>query len=196
MTVVLTVPAGEEDCYQMRIPYHSNINGNYNLIDDHLSPNQVRVIFTNEKGMALYRSKFGKDHGSFQVQQVEQGQSKFQICVQNAIPGTGLTKASSKQWDEEPRSVGITLRIDLPPAELYDEKMTSLLNYSDKVFAAVSDLAGHFEFRKFRESKHRQIVELIFTELLWWTLAQAIMVMAVAALQVYYLQRTVSRVIY
>ena len=185
--VILDIPAGEEECYGTRVPFHSTIHGSYNILEGHLPFEQIAVILTNEAGKVLYRSRYGKDHGSFEIAQVET--KRFQICVQNAV------KIKRKKFDDENRHVGLTIEVDLPSSEHFDDKTNDLMTYSHKVYSAVSDMRGHFEFRKFREKKHRQIVEDIFSDLLLWTIAQASVVVVLAVAQILYLKRSVSKTI-
>ena len=185
--IIVNLPAGEEDCYMMRVPFHSTLRASYNILEDHLTAEQVAVLLTDEAGKVLYRSRYGKDHGSFEVSQVET--KRFQVCVQNAV------KVKRRKFDDLYRHVGLNIQVDPPSSEHFDDKTNDLMTYSQKVYAAVSDLKGHFEFRKFRESKHRQIVEAIFSDLLLWTLAQASFVALLALAQVFYLKRSVSKTI-
>lgn len=185
--VILDIPSGEEECYMTRIPFHSTLRGSYNVLEGHLSFEQVAVILTDEAGKVLYRSRYGKDHGSFEISQVET--KRFQICVQNAV------KVKRRKFDDQNRHVGLTIDVDLPSAEHFDDKTKDLMTYSQKVYSAVSDMRGHFEFRKFRETKHRQIVEDIFSDLLLWTIAQASFVVILAVAQILYLKRSVSKTI-
>lgn len=189
VTVVVNVPANDEECYLMRFPFHSTIDGNYNVLENHLSSEQVSVVMMDGGGKVLYRSKYGRDHGSFQIKQAET--RKLTICAQNNI-----AKAKRRRnLDDQPRNIGLSINVELPSSEHFDEKTEGLMEYSRAVYTAVSDLTHHFSFRKTRETKHREIVELIFSELLWWTLGQAVFVVLVALLQVMYLRHTVSKTI-
>jgi hypothetical protein len=154
-------------------------------MEDHLRADQVVVFMQEVDGKQMYRSKFGKDHGSFQVKEVET--KRFTICAQNSVVHR------KQRFDSLDRNIGLTIRVDPPSSEHFDDRTQSLLNYSAQVFDAVNDLAGHFKFRKMRESKHRQLVENIFVQLLQWTVAEAGFVVLLALAQVFYLRKSVSR---
>ena len=189
VSVVLTVPAGEEECYMVRVPFHSTVHGNYNILEDHLRPDQVVVFVAEaESGKRLYSSKFGKDHGSFQLKDVET--KRFQVCVQNSVA------SRKRKFDTLERNVGLSIEVEPPSSDHFDEKTRALQDYSEKVYSAVNDLAGHFKFRKMRESKHRQLVEQIFVELLQWTVAEGVFVALLALGQITYLRKAVSRYVY
>jgi emp24/gp25L/p24 family/GOLD len=183
---IVTVPAKDEECFILWVPPGSTITGNYNILEDHLKADQVYLSLLDEGGRAIYRSKYNQDHGSFEVKKVKG--KRFQFCVSNNI-------LNRPRFDNKPRSVGVQVRIQPPVKEVLDEKTRSLVEYSEKVFNAVNDLAGHFSFRKIRESQHRQIVELIFSEILLWTLAQAFFVVVLAVGGVLYLQRAISKTV-
>ena len=194
--MILEIPAGEEECYLTRIPFHSNLHGSYNIMtpttnnkDKQLNVEQVAIIVTDEVGKVLFRSPYGKDHGSFEINMVET--KRFQICVQNAMK----IKRRSSKFDDMSRHVGLSVHVDPPSVEHFDNRTQELVSYSSKVYSAVSDLTGHYEFRKFRETKHRHIVETIFTDLLFWCLAQISFVVLLAIVQVWYLKRTVNKTI-
>ncbi|CAB9501952.1 transmembrane emp24 domain trafficking protein 2 [Seminavis robusta] len=182
----MTVPAKEEECVVMFAPARSSINGNYNILEDHLKAEQVTIIVLDDNGKAFYRSKYNRDHGSFSIKHYTT--ERFQLCVQNHL-------FNRRRFDNLPRSVGISIRVDPPTKEDLDEKTKSLMEYSEKVFSAVNDLKGHFSFRKVRETHHRQIVERIFTELLYWTVGEAIFVVLLAVGGVLYLQHAISKTI-
>lgn len=204
---VVDVPAEQEECFTLRAPHHSMISGTYDVLDDHLPADQVTVIIyefnagdedNNKKekdgrqrhsSKMIYRSPFGKRTASFSMDMTDE-LNRIQICIQNA-----LVRKPRRRFDKESRSVGIEIRVEPPNADQFDEKTQELQTYANKANTAMMDLLDHISNRKHRERQHRKLVELIFSELLGWTLAESAFVIALACGQVWYLQRTVSRMV-
>jgi hypothetical protein len=184
---VLTVPHNDESCVVIRVPSDapSVVSGNFDCLDDSLSPNPVSVLLLDSDLNQLYKSKRGLSEDLFELQvnsDSDKKQSRLSLCVQNGI--------HHKSRDKLDRSVGVNVRVSsIPKAELLQEEGAMLLSFSQSISNKLYDLQNHMDYMRARESAHREVAEQTYTYVVRWTVLEAIVLVCVAAAQILYLRK-------
>jgi p24 family protein beta-1 len=175
---ILQVATDDELCFVVRVPPNSLLSGNFDVLDDNLSPDPVTVKLLDHDYNVLYASRKGVSEDIFRV--VAEG--RLNLCVQN-----GLTHASRDKLD---RSVGVSLQVS--PLFL-SNSTNSLLGAAQMFHNKVWDLQTHHDYMRNREAAHRQVTEQTFTYVVWWTIAEFVALVVIALAQVWVLRMFFER---
>eukprot|EP00934_Nitzschia_sp_Nitz4_P004129 Nitzschia sp. Nitz4//scaffold6_size259037//173770//174444//NITZ4_001094-RA/size259037-processed-gene-0.83-mRNA-1//-1//CDS//3329556953//4119//frame0 len=193
---IVSIPPHDEECYFVAPPRKTGtLFGNYEMLDDELSPKAFTVMVYDpaKKNRVLHRSVTGKREGSFKIKLLE-GQ-KVNVCLQNGLRTTGRgKKAETKGHDGEPRTAGLKVSFE------EQNELEELHNQNSKVSDAAVGLAkeleklqDHHQYMKTREAIHRETVEGTFSRLMSWTLLEGFTVVTVAVGQILYFRRFLER---
>ena len=95
--------------------------------------------------------------------------------------------------DHLPRTVGFQYRLERlsqrtgdDPLDPHNQKVQVWLDNAGNVNREMSALMDHFAYAKRREADQREIVEATFSEIMTWTIIEAVAVCGVALGQVLY----------
>ncbi len=165
-------------------------SGNFDVLDDNLSPDPIGVSLYNEQKTPIWQSKSGTSEGTFTIHNARSG--KYEFCIQNGNLGSDDTYAKQ---DGFPREVGFAIRV-VPPArgldgEIFgpDDQLTAnLLTMSSKLLTGLHTMSDHQEYMRERENKHRILAGLTFHTVMQWTILEAIILILIAFAQVLYLK--------
>ena len=193
---IVTVKPKTEECFGISSPLGpSTLFGNFDLIDDNLTPGPMSVVIldaSNDRNM--YRSARNIREGMFKLQLNKD--QKVNICVRNGVEEIHKNrhKQNSKRHDGFDRTVGLQFDLDQR-----DENL-ELRNQNSKLIGAATSLArelgnlqDHHDYMRAREAKHRSTVEGTFSQLLGWALLEGAVVVLVAGGQILYFQRFLER---
>jgi hypothetical protein len=146
------------------------LSGNFDALDDNLSPDPVTVKVLDHDNNVLYASHKGLSEDIFRVE----AEGRLNLCVQN-----GLTHESRDDLD---RSVGVSLQIS---AKRNDSNSTfQLLGAAQNLHNKLWDLQSHHDYMRNREEAHRQITEQTFTYVVGWTIVEFVALVVIAIAQV------------
>lgn len=216
----ITVPPREEECFVIRAPGKeiSTISGNYDMLDDGLSPNPLSVVLydmsTPRLPRPVWKSIRGRSEGIFTY---KRARGRHQLCIRN-----GLDKLPS---DNQDRNVGFNIRVTpntipvpdgggmikettgatLGPnatkeekekheraqeeAKRAHEKTTRVLSLSRELIRKLYDMTDHQAYLRNREGQHRELTEQTFSRIVRWTVLEAVVLVLVAVGQVWYLRK-------
>jgi hypothetical protein len=197
----LTIPPYEEECYLLRTPSNMKasmklLTGDYELIHaDDISADPLLVYVmenaSDGSGKIVWRSTPGSWNGSFRVP-IKKGKS-YWMCLQNSSHAPDNAGEEPEHPDHLTRQIGFSYRVEpiverLGPV-LTREKRDEWMDHSAAVANELKTLVNHQDYMRMREADHRSLVEQTFSDVMTWTLAEASMVVFVAAGQVLYLRR-------
>jgi len=170
---VLKLAEEDEQCFVIRAPPNSLISGNWDVLEDNLSPDPVKFkVLEGDNMDVLYESDQGDSEDTFRVQVKEGG--RFNVCVQNGI--------DYESEDELDRSVGLDVRVSpLPPQE---GGAQTLLYTAETLHEKLWNLKNHHDYMRNRESAHRQTTEETFTNVVRWSLLEFVVLLGIAISQI------------
>lgn len=194
---MVKVAPRDEECYFIAPLTHSTIYGSFEMLDDDLSAKPLSILVTDvEDSKTKHRSRRGAREGSFKVE--AEPREKIYVCVQNGIVGSGNNKKQEREGrsksDDLPRTVGLDINVE--ERDVHDELHKSHSNILSKAVSLTRELSrlrNHHEYMRAREAKHREVVEVTFSKLMGWALAQCAGVVVMAVGQVMYLRRFLER---
>ena len=185
------VESGEEECFTIRAPsnFESTINGNYEALDDELSPDPIAVVLYNSKQTPIWRSAPKASEGTFSIPHAS---GKFELCIQNGKAGSDDYVAEKDGVDRE---VGFAFRVILPQRALEDaagpdDRLTAnLISMSDVLMEGLRTMSDHQEYMRGRENRHTTLAELTFHRIVQWTVLEAVVLIIISFGQVLYLKK-------
>ncbi|CAJ1938872.1 unnamed protein product [Cylindrotheca closterium] len=193
---VVKVEPYDEQCFYIAPSTHSTIYGDFEMLEDGLSPKPISVLVTDaQDSRTLYRSRTNVRKGSFKVE--ANPREKIYICVQNGLVAAGnknIQRKGKTKSDGLPRLVGLDISVE--ERDLHDEihqTHSKILSKAVMLSKELTKLKNHHEYMRAREAKHRETVEHTFSKLLGWALAQASGVILIAVGQILYLKRFLER---
>lgn len=193
---VVKVEPYDEHCFYVFPSTHSTIYGDFEMLEDGLSPKPLSVMVTDvHDSRTLYRSRTAARSGSFKVD--ANPREKIYICIQNGLITTGNKNVQRKgktKSDGLPRTVGFSFSVQ--ERDLHDEihqAHSKVLSKAVMLSKELTKLQNHHEYMRAREAKHRDVVEYTFSKLLAWALVQASGVIVIAVGQIFYLRRFLEK---
>jgi len=194
---IASIPAYEEECYIIG-PQGENggiLHGHFEYLNDQLSVEPVSVVIIDIKEEhVLYRSRRRAKDGSFSIS-IKPDQ-KVNLCLQNGLvtAGRGKKSISSRKHDGENRVFGFDYEVKARDvnSEIHsvNEKNTKA---AYELQRALTNLINHHSYMRTRETKHREVVEGTFSQLMWWVGIEGVTVVAIAGLQILYLRNFLER---
>ncbi|OEU16031.1 hypothetical protein FRACYDRAFT_238615 [Fragilariopsis cylindrus CCMP1102] len=187
---IVSIPAKDEECYLISSPPGSaggTLNGNFDHLDEVIDsePLSVVIIDSNEEHV-LFRSRRRATEGVFRV--------NLKPDQKVNLSGRGRKSPSGRSHDGLERTVGFEYTVEGKDekSEIHtqNEKNTKA---AAELHKQIHNLINHFSFMKLRESKHREVVETTFTQLMWWVILEAIFVVLVACAQIMYFRNFLER---
>jgi hypothetical protein len=164
-------------------------SGDFDCLDDELSPDPIGVILYDEKMAPVWRSESGSSEGSFSVR----GSGKFELCVQNGSLGSDDYYAAK---DGNSREVGFAVRVIPPLRGLEDDRVGpddrltfNLLEMSARLHRGLQTMSDHQEYMRERENRHTTLADTTFHRVVQWTVLEAAVLVLIACGQVLYLKR-------
>lgn len=184
---VLQVAVEDEECLVFRAAPNSLVSGNFDVLDDNLSPNPVRVKLlrleqSTKKLELLYESEEGISEDIFRIPTKQGG--RLYVCVQNGM--------DSDSEDELDRNVGLDVRVSPLPKEengSAQELIEIALQLRDRMW----DLENHLDYMRNREAIHREVTEQTFTHVVRWSIMEFVVLLGIAIAQVLALRRFFER---
>jgi hypothetical protein len=166
-SLIVQIAPDDEICFVVRVPPNSLLSGNFDALDDHLSPDPVTVKVLDHDNVVLYASQKGLSEDIFRVE----AEGRLNVCVQN-----GLTHTSQ---DDLHRSVGVSLQVTAKSNSTF-----ALLGAAQNLHDKLWDLQAHHDYMRNREEAHREITEQTFTYVVRWTIVEFVALVVIAIAQV------------
>jgi hypothetical protein len=169
--------------------------GDFDLLDDELSPDPLNVILYNNDFDVVWHSESGATEGSFRFPKVT---GRHLLCIQNGKlgkeEGSHDDGYDDRVDDGEERTVGFALRV-IPPSHVMEEEGPDehdallLMERAEALYEDLAELEDHQGYLREREAAHREIAEKTFAYIWRWTLLEAFVVCAISTSQVLYLRK-------
>jgi hypothetical protein len=184
-----------DECFYIYTPKSKtktevSLAASYEMIDEtgELSGEPMLVYVMDASTQELrYTSPKGRKRGNFNV--ALRASHKYWLCVQNNNRGPDDEDAAHP--DDIARTVGLsyqliegTLSPVDDPLDPNAQKLATWLENAGKVKRELKVLSDHFSYAKRREKDQREVAEATFTEIMTWTVLEAIAVCGVALGQV------------
>eukprot|EP00568_Trieres_chinensis_P019797 CAMPEP_0183322964 /NCGR_PEP_ID=MMETSP0160_2-20130417/73195_1 /TAXON_ID=2839 ORGANISM="Odontella Sinensis, Strain Grunow 1884" /NCGR_SAMPLE_ID=MMETSP0160_2 /ASSEMBLY_ACC=CAM_ASM_000250 /LENGTH=192 /DNA_ID=CAMNT_0025490249 /DNA_START=56 /DNA_END=631 /DNA_ORIENTATION=- len=187
----VTVESRGEECFVIRSPsgrQHS-ISGNFDCLDDGLSPRPVSVRLYDPKMRAIWTSRPDTSEGSFRVV----GEGRYQLCISNGIKQDHDKDAG--QADGLDRTIGFAVRVrdlieerremimskkkeqakegggdkEIEEAKSKSvEKAQMMGTLTEDLVERLNSLRDHQAFLRERDEIHRDLAESTFGLLIRW----------------------------
>eukprot|EP00543_Licmophora_paradoxa_P008981 CAMPEP_0202442812 /NCGR_PEP_ID=MMETSP1360-20130828/2178_1 /ASSEMBLY_ACC=CAM_ASM_000848 /TAXON_ID=515479 /ORGANISM="Licmophora paradoxa, Strain CCMP2313" /LENGTH=210 /DNA_ID=CAMNT_0049058273 /DNA_START=16 /DNA_END=648 /DNA_ORIENTATION=+ len=170
---VIDVPHQDESCFFIRIEKESTVDVNFDLLNDDLSPDPLRVVLLDNKMDTLYKTRQSLREGRFEI---TSRPGRLSLCVQNGIDHGSRDRAD--------RTVGLDVRVVGVP-----DPTQHLLKSVTGVQTKLWNLKNHHDYMRTREAHHRSLTEDTFTQIGRWTILEAASAIVVSILQVWYMRR-------
>merc|ERR1712238_240864 len=164
-------------------------------LDDEISSDPLSVVIIDYKEEhVLFRSRRRATEGIFRVNL--KPDQKVNLCLQNGLvtAGRGRKSPTARSHDGLERNIGFGYSVDIK-----DEKQ-EVHSQNDKNTQAAKDLRrqlgnliNHHQYMRMREMKHREVVEMTFTQLMRWCVLEAFFVITIAAGQIMYFRNFLER---
>jgi hypothetical protein len=175
---IVQIATDDELCFVVRVPPNSLLSGNFDVLDDNLSPDPVTVKLLDHNNNVLYASQKGLSEDIFRVE----AEGRLNLCIQN-----GITHESRDDLD---RSVGVSLLIS--GNNKYNSTF-KLMGAAQNLQSKLWDLQTHHDYMRNREAAHRQVTEQTFTYVVRWTIGEFVALVAIAIAQVMVLRTFFER---
>lgn len=171
---VLEVGNEDEACFIIRLPKGRNsvVAGNYDLIDDGLSPDPVRIILLDTELNTIWKSPYGSSEGTFSIHQPP---GRLSLCVQNGLETTSE--------DGEDRVVGVDVRVTAA------ESTSALSQQVGRIRTQLWNLKNHHDYMRAREAAHRDVSEQTYSYVVRWNILEGLALVIISCLQVLYLRK-------
>lgn len=211
--VIFSIPPHQEECVIIRNAASKQgaptryLEGNFEQIDDkqYMGAGPLVVfIMDGKQEKQLYSSK-QKSSGSFRVALPGSNDEtkKYWLCIQNHnddLVAEDDSPDDDKSHDGHTRTVGVSYTVteDLMQASSFEQVQVSehtnqWLEKAGAIRTQIKNLMNHHEYMRVREAAHRQVTENTFAEILKWSLVEAMIVLSVAAGQVFYFRHYLER---
>jgi len=194
---IVSIPAKDEECYLINSPGAAGgtLIGNFDHLDDEISSDPLSVVIIDYKEEhVLFRSRRRATEGIFRVNL--KPDQKVNLCLQNGLvtAGRGRKSPTARSHDGLERNIGFEYSVDIK-----DEKQ-EVHSQNDKNTQAAKDLRrqlgnliNHHQYMRMREMKHREVVEMTFTQLMRWCVLEAFFVLTIAVGQIMYFHNFLER---
>jgi len=163
-------------------------SGNFDCLDDNLSPDPVSIVLYDSKFTTVWQSKAGASEGIFS----HLGSGRHQLCISNGImDGDDIYE----MYDGNDRTVGFSVRVvtlqrGVEEEEGPDDENTSrLIEMSNSLLSWLSSMMDHQDYMRNREAVHKDLTEATFHRVVRWTLLEAFVLVLVSGGQVIYLRK-------
>lgn len=184
-----------DECFYIYTPKSKAIRevslaASYEMIDEtgELSGEPMLVYVMDASTQELkYTSPKGRKRGNFNV--ALRASHKYWLCAQNN--NRGPEDEDAEHPDNMARTVGLSYQLIEGSASPADDpldpnrqKLATWLDNANKVKRELKVLADQFSYAKRREKDQREVAEATFTEIMTWTVLEAVAVCGVALGQV------------
>jgi len=169
--------------------YNQPLSGNYDCLDDEISPAPIGVTLYDSKQTPIWRSQRGASEGTFSIT----GSGKFELCIQNGRQGSDDYVADKDGFD---RQVGFAVRVVPPSSRGQDGEAgpdnrltTNLLDLSANLMEGLHTMSDHQEYMRERENRHALLADMTLNRIMQWTILEAIVLTLISCGQVLYLKK-------
>mmetsp|Transcript_21470 Transcript_21470/g.33872 ORF Transcript_21470/g.33872 Transcript_21470/m.33872 type:complete len:214 (-) Transcript_21470:149-790(-) len=179
----INVRPGERECFMLDAKAGDVIAGNFEVLSE-VPPDPVTISVTDSSPQrtVLFEAS-GEEEGVFQFEAT--AHSPFVLCLQNG---------AKKEADKSERLIGFAFRVASTSAAEGDEAglvehFAATLDDLDELVEYAATIQNHQEYMRQREEMHRDVVESTCDRVLYWTVAEAVVLLGLAVWQVTYIRQ-------
>lgn len=185
---------GERACFSLVVTKGTPCSGNFELIepDNNVGALSVEVTTPSSGGAAVppaYEAR-GEAEGTFAFEANEDGEMR--LCLSNGHDGTD---GGDSNGDGVARTVGFAFRAnndlsaDLSSDVATEEHVVALFELGTEFSEGLATMLDHQSYMRQREERHRDITESTNSRVLYWTVAEAVVLLIMALWQVLYIRK-------
>ena len=171
------IDGGAESCFGLDMVKGGSFSGNFEILtpDFDLSAIDVKVSGPPPRRTEHYRAADGElEEGSFTVEAADGGHHT--LCMRNSGAAAATIGFAFRQDEDVAAEVAT------------EENVNSMVEVANEMTQGLDMLSDHQEFMRVREDGHRATVLATNAKVLWWSVAEAAVLAAMAFWQVLYIR--------
>jgi hypothetical protein len=175
------VESGQSACFVLELEKGSSFSGNYEVLTPDLDLSTIDIKVTGPKPHSAehYASSGGAEEGSFALEAADSGDHT--LCLTNT--GWSATATLGFAFREDAKDL-----LANGAEAATEENVKSMIEVANELTQGLDMLADHQEFMRVREDVHRATVSHTNGQVLWWSVAEAAVLAAMALWQVVYIR--------
>jgi len=175
------VENGASSCFVLDLEKGSSFSGNYEVLtpDLDLSAIDIKVSGPAPRNIEHYTSSDQAEEGSFALEAADAGDHT--LCITNT--GWSATATLGFAFREDAKDL-----LAQGSEAATEENVKSMIEVANELTQGLDMLADHQEFMRVREDVHRATVVHTNGQVLWWSVAEAAVLAAMALWQVIYIR--------
>jgi len=180
--LTVKIQPGSSECFVLTLTKGASFSGNYEILTDDFDLDSVDVKVT---GPAPHHTEHyqssGLEEGSFAADAADAGDQL--LCLTNADVDMEATLGFAFRADADLAGGGAGGALVAT-----EENVKSMIAVANELTQGLDMLADHQEFMRVREESHRTIVGSTNDKVVWWSVAEAAVLFAMAIWQVLYIR--------
>merc|ERR1712216_231286 len=156
------------------IRLEAGASGNFELISEGVTPEPLGVVVSGAAGAEPLYETHGQPDGTFAFDVADDG--VVDLCLSNG---------DASNNDGRARTVGFAIRASVHhPSTDGEGSMDALLDVSEELNEGLLTLTDHQAYMRRREEHHAAVLESTRARVLWWTVAETAVLIALSLWQI------------
>ena len=170
----LFLEAGARECFLLDVSKEAAVSGNFELISEGVTPEPLGVVVSGAAGADPLYETHGQPDGTFAFDVADDG--VVDLCLSNG---------DASNNDGRARTVGFAIRASVHhPSTDGEGSMDALLDVSEELNEGLLTLTDHQAYMRRREEHHAAVLESTRARVLWWTVAETAVLIALSLWQI------------
>ena len=172
--LVIRLEAGARECFLLDVSKEAAVSGNFELISEGVTPEPLGVVVSGAAGADPLYETHGQPDGTFAFDVADDG--VVDLCLSNG---------DASNNDGRARTVGFAIRASVHhPSTDGEGSMDALLDVSEELNEGLLTLTDHQAYMRRREEHHAAVLESTRARVLWWTVAETAVLIALSLWQI------------
>ena len=172
--LVIRLEAGARECFLLDVSKEAAVSGNFELISEGVTPEPLGVVVSGAAGADPLYETHGQPDGTFAFDVADDG--VVDLCLSNG---------DASNNDGRARTVGFAIRASVHhPSTDGEGSMDALLDVSEELNEWLLTLTDHQAYMRRREEHHAAVLESTRARVLWWTVAETAVLIALSLWQI------------
>ena len=171
---MIRLEAGARECFLLDVSKEAAVSGNFELISEGVTPEPLGVVVSGAAGADPLYETHGQPDGTFAFDVADDG--VVDLCLSNG---------DASNNDGRARTVGFAIRASVHhPSSDGEGSMDALLDVSEELNEGLLTLTDHQAYMRRREEHHAAVLESTRARVLWWTVAETAVLIALSLWQI------------
>ena len=171
---MIRLEAGARECFLLDVSKEAAVSGNFELISEGVTPEPLGVVVSGAAGADPLYETHGQPDGTFAFDVADDG--VVDLCLSNG---------DASNNDGRARTVGFAIRASVHhPSSDGEGSMDALLDVSEELNEGLLTLTDHLAYMRRREEHHAAVLESTRARVLWWTVAETAVLIALSLWQI------------